>query len=266
MLKAIIAFLLFIATQVVASLGAMLWLNWDNIIADKPMDEALLLIHPEVSGVALFFGSLILIGLLIVTKVARKTAIASLWKPTNQHFGRAFIAFLLFAIGESFLLAPLELNDFGTTEMFEMMKDNVWCILLMCFIGPLSEEFVFREGIVRNLAYKRLQPVIAVIVSALLFALVHGNPAQAIPAAIMGFILGIFYIRTGNIQLCAWAHICNNSMAVALFFFPQINETLEGLPVSSSLVIGTVFSAVGLSILWQWWKVSGPSLIERENA
>ena len=266
MLKSFIAFFLFIAAQIVGSGVALLWVNQDNLAAGKDLDPALLLAHPEYNGVAMFWISLLLIGLLLLTKIARKSAITSLWKTPANGFGRALIGFIIFSLGASFLLAPLDLNDFGTTEMFHMMKDNVWCLLLICLVGPLTEETVFREGIVRHLAYKRLQPVTAAIVSAILFGLVHGNPAQMIPAAVIGFILGIFYVRTGNIQLCATAHIVNNSFAVLLFFFPTIEETMENLPLTSSLGIGAVLAAVGASILLQWWKHSAPSLIEREVA
>lgn len=266
MLKAFLAFLLFIATQIVGSSAALLWVNLDNISAGKDIDPSLLMSQPAVNGVAMFWASLILIGLLLVTKIARKSAIRSLWQRPSLAFGRALIGFILFTLGASFLLSPLDLNDFGTTEMFHLMKDNVWCILLICLVGPLTEELVFRESIVRHLAAKRMQPVAAAVVGALLFGLVHGNPAQMLPAALIGFILGLFYVRTGNIQLCAAAHVFNNSVAVLLFFFPTIEATMENLPLTSSLGIGAVLAAVGASILFQWWKHSGPSLIEKEVA
>ena len=266
MLKAFIAFFLFIVTQIVGSSVALLWVNKSNLSAGKDLDPSLLLAHPEYNGVAMFWASLVLIGILLLTKIARKSAITSLWKSPALGFGRALIGFIIFSLGVSFILAPLNLNDFGTSEMFHLMKDNVWCLLLICIVGPLTEELVFREGVVRHLAYKRLQPVTAAIVGAVLFGVVHGNPAQMLPAAFIGFILGIFYVRTGNIQLCAAAHIFNNSVAVVLFFFPTVEHTMENLPLSSSLVIGGVLAAVGFSILLQWWKQSTPSLIEREVA
>ena len=264
MLKAFIAFFLFIVTQIVGSSVALLWANKDNLSAGKDLDPAMLLAQPEYNGIAMFWASLVLIAILLLTKIARKSSIASLWKTPATGFGRALIGFIIFTLGASFLLAPLQLNDFGTTEMFHLMKDNIWCLLLICIVGPLTEELVFREGVVRHLSYKKMQPVTAAIVGAVLFGIVHGNPAQMLPAAFIGFILGLFYVRTGDIQLCAAAHIFNNSIAVLLFFFPTIEETMENLPISSSLVIGGVLAAVGFSILLQWWKHSGPSLIERE--
>ena len=266
MLKSFIAFFLFIAAQIVGSGVALLWVNQENLAAGKELDPALLMAHPEYNGIAMFWSSLLLIGILLLTKIARTSAITSLWKTPSIGFGRALIGFIIFTLGASFLLAPLDLNDFGTTEMFHLMKDNIWCLLLICIVGPLTEELVFREGIVRHLAYKRLQPVAAAVVGAILFGLVHGNPAQMIPAAVIGFILGIFYVRTGNIQLCAAAHIVNNSVAVLFFFFPNIEHTMENLPISSSLVIGGVLAAVGFSIILQWWKHSGPYQIKREVA
>ena len=78
MLKAITALLLFIGTQLVCSALALLWLNADRISAGQPLDYGLLLQQPAASGVALFWGSLLLIGLLTATRVARRSSLQSL--------------------------------------------------------------------------------------------------------------------------------------------------------------------------------------------
>ena len=257
MLKAIIALLLFGACHITTSLAALLWLNRENLMNEQHMDNSLILTHPETSGIALLIGAIITIGLLMVTKIARKSAVSSLMKRPDRGFLPAFGAIIALALGFSFLLSPFELADNGTTELFNIMKDNPWCLLLLCVVGPLLEEFVFRESILRNLAIKTMPPLAAAAVSAFLFGIVHGNWAQIIPAMILGFIFGLFYIRTGDIQLSSGAHILNNSMGVLLMFFPQLEEATQSLSLPVSLAIGSVLVLVGLFLIRVWWKESG---------
>ena len=261
MLKAFIALLIFGATQVVATMVALIGLNWENLINEQPMNKDFLLSHPEASGISLLFGAIIAIFLLIATKIARKSAISSLFQRPGKTDIYALIAIPLIAFGMSFLLSPFDLADNGTTELFNMMKGNILCILLLCVFGPLFEEFVFRESILRNLALKSLSPLAAAAVSAILFGAVHGNWAQSIPAIIIGFIFGLFYVRTGNLQLSAGAHILNNSMAVLLMFFPQIEESTASLSLFWSILSGILFCLSGLTFLIIWWKKSALSRI-----
>ena len=264
MLKAIIALLLFGACHITTSLAALLWLNRENLMNEQQMDNSLLITHPEANGIALLIGALITIGLLTVTKIARKSAISSLVQRPSQSYLPAFAAIITLALGFSFILSPFELADNGTTELFNIMKDNPWCLLLLCVVGPLLEEFVFRESILRNLAIKTMPPLAAAAVSAFLFGIVHGNWAQIVPAGILGFIFGLFYIRTGNLQLCSGAHILNNSLGILLMFFPQIEATTQSFSLPVSLSIGGVLVLIGLVLLSVWWKKSGQQKISTD--
>ena len=226
---------------------------------EQPMDTSLALAHPETSGIALLIGAVITIALLVLTRIARKSAVTSLILRPNKSFLPALGGIIFLALGFSFVLSPFELADNGTTALFNIMKDNPWCLLLLCVIGPLFEEFVFREGVLRNLALKTMPPLAAAAVSALIFGAVHGNWAQIIPAAIIGFVFGLFFIRTGNLQLSAAAHILNNSMGVALMFFPEIETWTKGFTLPLCLVIGGLLVLSGMVLLNLWWKHSGPS-------
>lgn len=262
MLKAITALLLFIGTQLVCSALALLWLNADRISAGQPLDYGLLLQQPAASGVALFWGSLLLIGLLTATRLARRSSLQSLCQLPRRSELKALAALLCFAVGESLILAPFDLADHGTTLFFDGMKHNLWCLLLLCLAGPVSEEMVFRESILRHLARRSQKPVAAAAVSAVLFAAVHGNPAQSVPAAVVGFLLGLLYVRTGNVRLSSWAHVLNNSLAVALFFFPSADRLIREWPAATTVGAGTALCLLSLLLLWQWWRQEGISHID----
>lgn len=98
-----------------------------------------------------------------------------------------------------------EIIDFAT---------NPWGILAIAILGPISEELLFREGLCGYLSRKGASPQKAIWISAILFGLVHVNPAQVVVALLMGLMLGMIYIKTGNIVVTCIIHILNNSFAV----------------------------------------------------
>ena len=259
MLKAIIALFLFIACQITTSLAALLWLNRENLMNEQPLDSSLALSHPEAAGIALLIGAILTIALLVMTQIARKSAVSSLFRRPEKSYLPALGGIVALAIGFSFVLSPFELADNGTTALFNSMKNNGWCLLLLCVVGPLFEEFIFRESILRNLALKTMSPLVAAAVSALIFGIIHGNLAQFVPSMLIGFVFGLFYIRTGNLQLSASGHILNNSMAIVLMFFPEIEEQTKDLSMPVCLIVGGILVLAGIALLRIWWKQSGPS-------
>lgn len=182
-----------------------------------------------------------------------------------KGWGLAIFGFVLLSLGVNFMLAPFELDDLGMMEMFDNMKGSAPCLFLMCVAAPVFEELVFREGILRQLVHTR-QPQTSgvsarpqrlnafnngtsilwgIIISSLCFAIIHGNLQQALPAFVLGVALGLCYCRTGNVVLCSVLHIINNSMAVALLCFPQVNTRLDSLPTTLSLSLGILGFLIG---------------------
>lgn len=104
--------------------------------------------------------------------------------------------------------APDELED-----KFESLMRNAVGIPYICIIGPIVEELIFREGIIGFMQRNGRNARMSIGVSAILFGLIHINPAQVVFAMIMGVALGVLYWKTRNIWLCGIAHIINNSTA-----------------------------------------------------
>ena len=65
----------------------------------------------------------------------------------------------------------------------------------------------------------------AIICSAVIFAVVHGNMAQGVHAFVMGCLLGWLYYRTGSIIPGIVLHWVNNSVAYVLFnLMPEASD------------------------------------------
>lgn len=110
-----------------------------------------------------------------------------------------------------------ELPNFVENE-FDMVLASRWGYLAIGLLAPLAEEIVFRGAILRALlSSPRLSAAGAVVLSAVLFALIHFNPAQLPHAFVIGLLLGWMYYRTGSILPGIAYHWANNSVAYVLY-------------------------------------------------
>lgn len=112
-------------------------------------------------------------------------------------------------------------------SQFAMILKNRYGYYVVGLLVPVVEELVFRGAILRALLAGFKKHWIAIAVSALLFALVHGNPAQMPHAFIAGMLLGLMYYRTGSIVPGVAYHWVNNTIAYILYnILPDPNVPL----------------------------------------
>lgn len=137
---------------------------------------------------------------------------------------------------------------------------------VICMLAPLAEEVVFRGAIISAIIewgskkMKKKKDVltsddnvriesVAIVVSALLFALVHLNPAQIPHALIAGVLLGWVYARTRSILPCFIIHWINNSSAyVMVKLFPSIPMDAPLIDYFNGNTMA-MYQAVGSSLL-----------------
>lgn len=148
-------------------------------------------------------------------------------------------------------------------EQFNNMSMTVTGALAISVIGPIAEEVGFRGAILGYMLRKGVNAKIAIVVSALLFGIIHMNPAQVPFAFVVGLILGVVYYKTGNILLTSLIHILNNSFATMMAVIedeggePEASSFAEYLG-STGVVIAIVASIAALAIcgylLYIFWK------------
>jgi len=98
-------------------------------------------------------------------------------------------------------------------EEFDMILRNRWGYFAVGLLAPVCEELVFRGAILRALLHWTPRHWGAIAISALLFALIHANPAQMPHAFVIGLLLGWLYYRTDSIVPGIVYHWINNSIA-----------------------------------------------------
>ena len=130
-------------------------------------------------------------------------------------------------------------------DEFEMILKDRWGYLVVGLLAPLAEELVFRGAVLRALLHWNSCHWVGISISALLFALIHMNPAQMPHAFLIGLLLGWMYYRTDSIVPGVVYHWVNNTVAYVLFnLYPNPDLTLMDLFGSQQRVL----MALGFSL------------------
>lgn len=151
-----------------------------------------------------------------------------------------------------------------------MTSGNLWVdILAVSIFAPLFEEWFCRGMILRGLLnYEKkgtatgqdrgMKPAWAIVISALLFALIHMNPWQAVPAFFLGVLFGYVYYRTGSLKLTMLMHCANNSMAIILSRsekFKDADSLYDALPPSIYWPLFLVAAAAIVYLVYELRKI-----------
>lgn len=177
------------------------------------------------------------------------------WSVVSRHWVRTRPWFVLFwcvlaALGAIIPSVWLqehmpELPNVVEGEFDMIMKDR-WGYFVVGLLAPLAEEMVFRGAILRSLLQWKSNPWIGIVVSALLFAMIHMNPAQMPHAFLIGLLLGWMYWRTDSIVPGVVYHWVNNTVAYVMYnLYPNPDLTLVELFGSEQKVL----MALGFSLL-----------------
>ena len=151
----------------------------------------------------------------------------------NNFGGRSGLSMALIvsvmAISAAFVTEPVsmllpEMSEARKIAMEQMLKGPVWIVLISVSVfAPFFEEWLCRGIILRGLL-KKMKPGWAIVISALIFGLIHMNLWQAIPAFIIGVILGYVYYKTGSLKLTMLMHCVNNTLSVILSRIPGLED------------------------------------------
>ena len=88
-----------------------------------------------------------------------------------------------------------------------------------CILGPIIEEVLMRGFLLDGLS-TNYGKIIALLISAAFFSILHFNIAQIVPSFICGIILGLLYFYTDSIFSCILAHIGYNSISYMMIMLP----------------------------------------------
>lgn len=173
-----------------------------------------------------------------------------------------FCSFLFVATLEMSFVYPLgflinfliqkDQSQSSYTELFSILAFGA------VFIGPLVEELIFR-GIILTVLKVKYGNKLALIVSSVLFSVVHVNPNQMAVSLVIGLILGYIFILTNSLAFVILLHSMSNLTSILIGKFLIVDVAQEDF--SNYMIYGEFsFFIMGIAalicsyLLWQFWK------------
>ncbi len=204
------------------------------IINPTQFGDLNLIINSDTFNMAANLISFLIINILITAIGCKYTKISfdSLFKNKELKMSVTFkyIALGMFFYAISNVLIILVSNlltlvnleptypDFSLSENPRLL---ILTLLYTCIIAPITEEFLFRGFVLKNLS--KVSQRFGIISSAILFGLMHKNLFQFI----LGFILGIFLanvaIKQNNIIIPILIHFVINTSSMLISILDEIN-------------------------------------------
>lgn len=177
-------------------------------------------------------------------------------KPSD---GKLFLAAVLMGMVAMLLSNFLTSFFVVTMERFGFTFDNytfpspdtvsgyVWLLLSNAVVPALVEEYAMRGVVLQSL--RRYGDRFALVISSIIFALMHGNLAQAPFAFLLGLVIGRLVIETESLWTGILIHVINNSYAVIM---TAIGDHMgDALQVKLVIIFSTaVFAAGIISMIW----------------
>lgn len=148
----------------------------------------------------------------VLLMVAALVPIAMISGALHQ-FATSILDLLLQDTDLAQLLKEMDVNN----AMRDLGKDtSIWILLLLIALAPaISEELVFRGVIGRGLI-ARHGMVVGVLITSVLFAMVHMSPAHVVAVFPIGLFMHYLYITTRSFWAPVLFHFLNNAMSVVL--------------------------------------------------
>jgi len=196
------------------------------------------------------------------------------YKLDSNNFGARGGIFLavIAALATAGAAIVLELVNSILPDVSEVLKNTMEALLggplwisLLCtaVMAPICEEWMCRGVILRGLLnYQRkttdigspegrgMKPALAIMISALFFAAIHGNIWQGITAFAIGCLLGYVYYKTGSLKLTILMHTVNNATSVLLAHFggEEVMDAKSLLDIIPAWEYGILF-VIGLALV-----------------
>lgn len=122
--------------------------------------------------------------------------------------------------------------------------------------APLMEEFLCRGIMLRGML-KHTTPTKAIVWSAVIFAVLHLNPWQALPAFVLGLFFGWIYYRTKSLWITIFMHFINNTsslIASRVFTDVAADSTFKDIMPSGAYYAMLIASAIATILIVYYLK------------
>ena len=205
------------------------------------------------SDVSVYYSYLSIVifapAIYIASKIVRDRSFSSYsssrggwnWKIYFKCLSIPFVIYLSY-----FLISLLIGNEYGDVSQISLM-----CMIISLIIIPaqcIVEEHVFRGLIMQTLGAWFKNPILAIIIQSVIFAIVHSyNFLGVVTIGISGIVYGWLSWRTNGLEASAAIHSINNLMSffVVALSLSSISSTVTFWELVADVLI-TLVSAIAV--------------------
>lgn len=158
--------------------------------------------------------------------------------PVNVRFiGLPLIVLFLFSVGINKPVNGLIYQMINHQTELSNPVSRPFHSMGAILIAPIAEEIIYR-GIVLKGLLTRYSPQKAILISALIFGLIHGHPLQIWGAFIVGVILGWVYYHTKSIGTTILLHsLINTTVLINQYIFFNYVKEVSFTSINLSLFV-----------------------------
>lgn len=150
---------------------------------------------------------------------------------------------------------PSEMGDMAEAQTLTQL---LFSIAVVCLLPAIGEEMFFRGYCMR--AFERTSPAAAVLMSSLLFSVMHGNAQQMLYAFTVGILLAVVTLNSDSLFAGSTVHFTLNLLSSVLMYPPVYEKYVSFVEnykvIYSSFVMGAapLILAGGLAIFLVYTK------------
>lgn len=194
---------------------------------------------------------LILIGAALMIVSIPITTTLTTWNE-SMNLGGAFAQF------EEYMKAMEETAQATTEKMLNVTTFGgmLFNLVIIALIPAIGEELTFR-GVLQQSLTRKMNPHLAIILSAAIFSFIHFQFYGFLPRMFLGMLMGYMFYITNSLWTSMLMHFVNNGATVVLYYLNNIGviEDAEHFGETQNIWVITASAAITIGlIVWSWIK------------
>lgn len=130
---------------------------------------------------------------------------------------------LLFAVASP-VAGLIPIPEFIKKALMDIVgQTSIYSFVVMVVLAPVFEEIIFR-GIMLDGLLERYSPTKSILLSSMLFGLVHLNPWQLVTGLVIGIFAGWIFYRTRSLAMCIIIHATANLSGFIIRLFSDASS------------------------------------------
>lgn len=117
---------------------------------------------------------------------------------------------------------------------FKTPTDYIVALFIIALMPAIVEEVFFRGAMQSSITRSIKVPWLAIIITSIIFSVVHFSWYGFIPRVALGMVLGYIFYYTGNLWYSIIGHFFNNALMVTILYYQYMKEKKIDMEVGES--------------------------------